>query len=126
MALVRTDVSQEYISFFIKMTRIGELGTLLAVIGLQILVTVMMEVIRSSETPILARAIWHNIPEDSILFMCNYVHWFSVMNHFTSQMSMPACITILSVTCIQSASALQYEHCATEPVSGLFCSVTDL
>jgi hypothetical protein len=32
-----------------------------------ILVTLMMETIRSSETSILTRAAWHNIPEGSIL-----------------------------------------------------------
>jgi hypothetical protein len=32
-----------------------------------ILVNPMMEALRSSETPVLTRAIWRNIPEDSIL-----------------------------------------------------------
>jgi hypothetical protein len=31
VALVRTDVSEELSAFFIRMTRIGELGTMLAV-----------------------------------------------------------------------------------------------
>jgi hypothetical protein len=33
MALARTDVSEEYSTSFIRVTRIGELGTMLAVTG---------------------------------------------------------------------------------------------
>jgi hypothetical protein len=35
VALVRTDVSEELSAFFIRVTRIGELGTLAASISLQ-------------------------------------------------------------------------------------------
>jgi hypothetical protein len=92
VALVRADVSEECITSIIRMTRIGELGTMLAVTrqpkhavkkyyvvrllvtanmvpSSLMLVTLMMEVIRSSETLFLTRATWHNIPEDDIL--CN-------------------------------------------------------
>jgi hypothetical protein len=36
--------------------------------GTSIVVTLMMEVIRSSETTTLKRATWRNIPEDGILY----------------------------------------------------------
>jgi hypothetical protein len=51
VALVRTDVSEEPSAFFIRVTRIGELGTTLG----------------SSKMSVLTRATWHNIPQDTIL-----------------------------------------------------------
>jgi hypothetical protein len=74
VALVRTDVSEELSASIIRVTRIGELGTTLAVTKYvflrsvhrllarandvaisPILVTLMMEAIRPSETSILTR-----------------------------------------------------------------------
>jgi hypothetical protein len=73
---VRTDVLEEHITFFTRVTRISELGTMLALTGnhsvLRLVVTakvvpsspipatLMTEVICSSDTSVLTRATWHN------------------------------------------------------------------
>jgi hypothetical protein len=97
VAFVRTDVSEELSASFIRVTRIGELGTMLGVTSNQrtlrrvprlflcsmrqllvtasivpsspILVTPMKEAISSSETSVLPRVTQRNIPEDTILEM---------------------------------------------------------
>jgi hypothetical protein len=56
VALVITDVSEELSASFIRVTRIGELGT-----------NLMKEALSSSETPVLTRATLRNIPEDAVL-----------------------------------------------------------
>jgi hypothetical protein len=83
VALLRTDDSEERSASIITVTRIGAVGTTLAVtsnarcedilytanvvLSSPILVSLVMEVLRSSQTSVLSTATLRNAPEDGIL-----------------------------------------------------------
>jgi hypothetical protein len=69
VALVRTDVSEELTAKYKVFVFLRSLRRLLVSANVipspPILVTLMVEALRSSETSFLRRAIWLNVPEDA-------------------------------------------------------------
>jgi hypothetical protein len=98
MALVRTDVSEERSAFIIRVTRIGELGTTIAVTynrrtlrrNTNILVTWWRRRYVTSKHRFLTRATQPNIPEDGILHSSQYLQFLHHTNHNQAVTEKPA------------------------------------
>jgi hypothetical protein len=67
VAFVRTDVSEELIVSIMLRTLRASVPSYDYVPSSPILVTLMMEALRSSETSVLTRSTWRNISEGAIL-----------------------------------------------------------
>jgi hypothetical protein len=65
LALIRTDILEEFSASIIRVTRIDDLGTTLTVNSNRRLLKI--EALCSSETLVLARGTRRNIPEEAIL-----------------------------------------------------------
>jgi hypothetical protein len=125
LAPVRTDISEERIASIIKVTRIGELGTALAV-------TSNRRKLRFSETPVHTRATRRNIPEDGILhshcrenlksgFCSGEVMCFLLRYEldFISQNT-----TFFIVTAVKTSNLIRYFGSLISPSESDICSVS--
>jgi hypothetical protein len=90
LALVRSDISEECITYIIRVTGIAELGTMLAVTSSQSMLqsnTLMLEAIRVSEMSVLIRATRCNVPDDGILHshrrgnLRSYIVYLLILEH---------------------------------------------
>jgi hypothetical protein len=96
VALVKTDVSEEHIACCEEMRRL--LFAASVVPSSQILVTLMKEALRSSDTSVLTRATWHDIPEDTI-------HHSHRRENLKSYITRPRFVSAPEATCCMRAGS---------------------
>jgi hypothetical protein len=150
VALVRTDVPEELSASSIRVTRIGELGTLAVtsnrrtlqrntsvrrlllragvVPSSQILVTLMKEALRSSGTSVLTRATRRNIPEDTILSLQLHTLSWNFTDNIDVWLSLPATMAVIVDNSIIQHKIVsdKSKHRTTDMYFGIGCMHPDL
>jgi hypothetical protein len=137
VALIGTAVLKEYIASIIRVASISELGTMLAVFlcstlqllvtanivpSSPILVTLMIEVIRSSETLVLTRGTQCHIPKDGILHSHCRENLISYIRDFDGSSSVFSILHACTPWNISSCTDQSLSYCACPSSVSRLCA----